>query len=278
MIVAVTGASGLLGRHVCEALLAAGHRVTGIDTVAPTMALPAFLQCDMTRLDDTILALRGADAVVHAAAIPRPTGRVPREVFATNVAATYNVVEACVVLGIERLIYASSFSVIGFPFNPQPVDLSYLPLDESHPVGPQDSYALSKWLGEEIVETGVRRRAFAAVSLRMPWIQTRESFPRDVVPMRPDRARAAASLWSYLDGSDAGSAFLAAVESRAAGHLRLFLSAADTFMEEATEPLVREAYPDVPLRGPLPGHSTVIGIAAAHDALGFAPRRSWRDY
>ncbi len=278
MIVAVTGASGLLGRHVCEALLACGHSVTGIDVVAPTMALPAYLQCDMTRLDDAILALRGADAVVHVAAIPRPTGRVPHQVFSTNVAATYNVVEACVILGIERLVYASSFSVIGFPFNPQPVDLRYLPLDENHPVGPQDSYALSKWLGEEIVDSGVRRRAFAAVSLRMPWIQTRESFQRDVVPLRSDRARAAGSLWSYLDGSDAGSAFVAAVESRATGHLRLFLSAADTFMEEETEPLVREAYPDVPLQGPLAGHATVVGFSAAHEALGFTPRRSWRDY
>ena len=84
-----------------------------------------------------------------------------------------------------RLVYASSMSVLGYPFFVTPIAPLYLPIDSAHPVAPQDAYALSKWLGEEVVEAAVRRRPdLTAVSLRMPWIQTAATFPRDVAGRR----------------------------------------------------------------------------------------------
>ena len=277
MFIALTGSSGLLGRAIAEALMAAGHQVRGIDTVPPTTALSSHLTVRLEDFGATVQALAGCDAVVHAAAIPRPTGRVASDVFAVNMALAFNVTEAAVLLGIRRLVYASSFSVLGFPFFVKPVELSYLPIDEAHPLAPQDAYALSKTLGENVVEAAVRRGMIDAVSLRMPWIQSPATFLREVGPRRAS-AESGRDLWSYIDARDAAAGFLAAVEAKTTGHLRLFLSAADTYSETPTADLVRAAYPAVTLTRPLDGHVSVIDTAAARAALGFTARHSWRDY
>jgi len=273
----VTGASGLLGRHVAEALLAAGHDVLGIDTVAPVGGRWRHATADLTDLGSTLQLVRDCDAVVHVAAIPRPTGRAGGEVFRTNVATAYNVVEAAAMAGIGRFVYASSFSVFGYPFFEKTVIPPYLPVDMNHPVGAQDPYGLSKWLGEEIVDAAVRRGAFSAVSIRMPWIQTPQSFFAGVGPRRAT-AESARDLWAYLDARDAGQGFLRALEWRGQSHLRVLLGAADTFMEEETETLVRRVFPGVALSRPIAGFGSVLDTAHARETIGFAPEHSWRSY
>ncbi|MBT1159361.1 NAD(P)-dependent oxidoreductase [Aminobacter anthyllidis] len=277
MKIVVTGSSGLLGRHVASACVTAGHDVLGIDAVAPAEANWAHISADLTDLGLTLQLIRECDAVVHIAAIPRPLGKAPAEVFKTNMAMAYNVVETAVLSKARRFIYASSFSVLGYPFAENFVDPAYLPIDENHPIGAQDAYGLSKWLGEEIVEAAVRRGAFSAVSLRMPWIQTPESF-FDAVGPRRNLAESARDLWSYLDARDAADAFIKALAWQGEGHLRTFLSAADTYSEEATDALVKRAFPASPLKRPLSGHDAVIDNTHALETLGFAPRRSWRGY
>ena len=279
MKVVVTGASGLLGRHVASALVDAGHEVTGVDTMPPPSTFGwSHVTADATDTGAMLQVVRDCAAVLHIAAIPRPTGRVAEEVFRVNASAAFNVVEAAVVNCVPRLVYASSMSILGYPFFERPVVPEYLPFDSAHPAAPQDAYALSKWVGEEIVEAAVRRSGIAAVSLRMPWIQTAETFPRDVVARRERATLVARDLWGYIDARDAGSAFLAAVERPVSGHRRLFISAADTFMDVETDALVRAAYPNVRLNRPLPGHETVFDLSEARDVLGWTPQHSWRDY
>ena len=279
MTVIVTGSSGLLGRHIVAALVEAGYDVTGVDTAPPPTGTGSrHITADLTDLGSAVEIIRDAEAVVHAAAIPRPTGRTARDVFATNVAAMFNVVEATVLGDIPRLVYASSFSVTGYPFNVVPAAPVYLPLDAAHPPAPQDAYALSKWLGEEIVAAAVRRSRLVAVSLRMPWIQTAETFYPQVGPLRRDPEKAARSLWSYIDARDAGEAFRAALSAPIEGHHRLYVSAADTFMEAATADLIAAAYPTTSIRRSIAGTECVFDLEEAHKALGFAPRHSWRTY
>lgn len=277
MKIVITGSSGLLGRHVASAFVAAGHDVLGIDAVAPADCTWTHISADLTDLGLTLQLIRDCDAVVHIAAIPRPLGKAPAEVFKTNMAIAYNVIEAAALSKARRFVYASSFSVLGYPFAENFVDPAYLPIDHNHPIGAQDAYGLSKWLGEEIVEAAVRRGAFTAVSLRMPWIQTPESFFDSVGPRR-NLADAARDLWSYLDARDAADAFIKALAWQGEGHLRTFLSAADTYSEELTDALVKRAFPATPLKHPLSGHDAVIGNTHALETLGFAPRHSWRAY
>ena len=277
MKIIVTGSSGLLGCHVAGALVAAGHDVLGVDAIAPQECSWTHVSADLTDLGTTLQLVRQCDAVAHIAAIPRPVGKAPAEVFKTNVAISYNVVEAASLGGARRFLYASSFSVLGYPFAEKLEAPAYLPIDENHPIGAQDAYGLSKWLGEEIVEAAVRRGAFSAVSLRMPWIQTARDFFETVVPRRK-LSESARDLWSYLDARDAADAFLKALSWKGEGHLRTFLSADDTYSEVPTEALIASAFPSTPVSPALPGFSAVIDNRHARATLGFEPRHSWRDY
>lgn len=277
MRIAVTGSSGLLGSHVAAALAAAGHEVRGIDRLPPPPgATWQHDSADACRPDALQPLLRGVEALVHAAAIPRPTGHEPTEVLETNTMASFAAVEAAIAVGARRLVYASSFSVYGWPFAQRPPTPAYLPIDEAHPIGAQDAYALSKWLGEEIVEAGVRRAGLSAVSLRMPWLHTPASFVA-AIPPRLASGGAHLDLWAYLDVRDAADAFVAAVTVPLAGHHRILLSAADSYAPEPTPVLVAAAFPGCPLRRPLDGHAALLDSTRALDLLRWRPRRSWRD-
>jgi nucleoside-diphosphate-sugar epimerase len=280
VLVIVTGSSGLLGRHVASALVFAGHSVLGLDASPPPGdASWRHVTVDMTDLGAAMQLVRDAKVVVHLAAIPRPTGLAPERVFRINLACAYNVIESAVLSGAVRLVYASSMSVLGYPFFARPIEPAYLPIDSAHPVGPQDAYALSKWLGEEILQAAVNRYAeVSAVSLRMPWIQTADSFAREVVPRREQTELVARDLWGYLDARDAAAAFVAAVERPIAGHRRIYVSAADTFMDVETAALVRSAYPNAEIRRSLMGFDSVFDLSEACAILGFEPRHTWRAY
>lgn len=280
MTVVVTGAAGLLGRHVVSVLARAGRRVRGVDAVAPSGASTVeFVRADLRDLGAAVQALAGAETVVHTAAIPRPTGRTAADVFQTNVLAAYNVVEAALLNGVMRMVSASSFSVLGWPFNPQPLRPLYLPIDERHPLAPQEAYGLSKLVTEEILDAATRRApSFSALSLRMPWIQTAATFAQDVASRREANEIATANLWSYIDADDAAAAFSHGLDAPLNGHVAVYLSAPDTFMQQDTMSLVEAAFPDVELRHPLPDHVGVLDCRVAERLLGFIPRRSWRDY
>ena len=280
MTVVVTGAAGLLGSRIVAALAAAGNEVRGVDAVrGPEPVAADFVRADLRDLGEAVQALAGATAVIHAAAIPRPVGVTPGEVVATNVLTAHHVVEAALLHGVGRLVSASSFSVLGWPFNPQPLVPDYLPIDEAHPLAPQEAYGLSKLITEEILSAAMRRApAFTALSLRMPWIQTATTFARDVAPRRRLAEIATGNLWGYIDADDAAGAFLAGLDVPVDGHRAVYVSAADTFMEEDTMSLVEAAFPGVELRAPLPGHAGVLDCRAAGRLFGFTARRSWRDY
>ena len=183
--IAVTGGSGKAGRGVVRDLRERGHDVLNIDLVpseqsyGPEADVP-FLRADVTDYGQTLEALSGgdswppADAVVHFAALPSPGHGTPDVVFGTNITSTYTVLFAAARLGVERVVWASSETTLGLPFE-QPPD--YAPVDEEH-VYPETSYALSKVLGEEIARQVSRRFGTSIVGLRFSNVMVRSDYER----------------------------------------------------------------------------------------------------
>ncbi|MEM7345729.1 MAG: NAD(P)-dependent oxidoreductase, partial [Chloroflexota bacterium] len=235
---------------------------------------------DLENLGQVYGAFQGAEAVAHLGAIPRPTSHTSDAVFRTNVLSTYNVFEAATQLGIRTIVYASSMSILGYPFYHQYFQPHYAPIDEDHPAMPQDSYALSKHLGEEIAEAFTRRFTMTAISLRLAWIHTPETFKALIPPLwdNPDAPEAAPGLWVYIDTRDVGQAFRLALESNLEGHHPFFITAPNSFMKIPTAELMARYYPDTPIRAGLEENQSLISSKKAEATLGFKANYTWESY
>ena len=194
LTVLVTGARGKVGRAAAAALAKAGHEVRITDRTPPVFErgepgdLP-YLQADLTDAGDAFAAIRGVDVVVHAAAIPEPSQNTPHTVFRNNVMAAFNVVEACVRWEVRRLVNVSSETVPGFFFPERDFLPDYVPVDEEHPVRPQDPYALSKHFGEQLCDAAVRRSDLRCISIRPCWVQWEGNYERTLVRRCATRPR-----------------------------------------------------------------------------------------
>lgn len=278
-VVAVTGASGFLGGHVLRLLAERGVMVKGFDISGTDDGPGGIQRLDLLEPIEVLTGFAGVTDVVHCGGVPRPGGSAGERLFETNLMSTFNVAEAAASQGVSTLVYASSYSVLGPPFNGRPVHFDSFPLTESTPVGAQEPYALSKALGEFIFDSSVRAgRLSKVMSLRFPWIQSSKTFDRDIAPLQMSIHESARHLWAYIDCDDAARAVLAALESEVSGHRRYLLSADDTFMDIPTDSLLDEAYPGVPRARRFDKHESVLSAAKARAELGFSPAVSWRDY
>src|SRR5439155_13040404 len=220
------------------------------------------------------------DAVVHAGAVPAPCRHAPHVIFHNNLMSTFNVVEACVRLGVPRLVHISSETVPGFIFAERPFVPDYLPLDEEHPVRPQDPYALSKHFGEQLCDAAVRRADLRCISIRPTWVQDAGSYARNLGPLLRDRSRASVTGWAYIDADDLAEAIRLAAESPLPGHEVFYIAAEDTIGGRDLHAAWREAYPDAKteLRAVDRPDASGIDTGKARRLLGWRPTRSWRDH
>ena len=138
--VVVTGGSGKAGRACVEDLIAHGHQVFNVDSVIPTESVCPFIVADLADFGQTLdalssvdtgvyggAALNAFDAIVHLAAIPAPRRFTDPVTFSNNTLSSYNVFEASRRLGIKNIVWASSETVLGLPFETAP---PYVPVDE----------------------------------------------------------------------------------------------------------------------------------------------------
>jgi nucleoside-diphosphate-sugar epimerase len=274
MRVVVTGASGKAGRSVVGGLLERDHDVLGVDLVPPREELSSFLRVDLTELGQTVESLAGADAVVHLAAIPASGIATEEATFRTNMLSTYNVFEAARVLGLQRVVWASSETILGLPFErEQP---AYAPIDEQHPPYPESSYAISKLLAEELARQLNRWTGTPFVALRFSNIMEPPEYDR--FPSFWDDVRLRRwNLWGYVDARDVAQSCVLALERDVNGAEHFIVAAADTVMNRPSSELMAEVYPGVPYRPTEGAYDSLLSSEKARAVLGYAPRHSWRD-
>jgi nucleoside-diphosphate-sugar epimerase len=283
--VAVTGSSGKLGRHVVAHLAEHGHRVIALDRVPdPASRAAAFVRVDLTDFGQVSEALThvddvhdGIDAVVHLAAIPAPGLTTNAATFSNNITATYNVFAAARRAGIRSIVWASSETVLGLPFETPP---PYIPVDEEYHPRPESTYSLVKTLEEEMARQFCRWQPdLAMVGLRFSNVMDVGDYAQ--FPGFDADARARSwNLWGYIDGRDGAQAVRLALEhcARGAGGVEVFVIAnADTVMSRSSAELAAEVFPDVPVTRALGEHETLLSIDKARRVLGYAPAHSWRD-
>jgi NAD(P)-dependent dehydrogenase (short-subunit alcohol dehydrogenase family) len=205
MRILVTGARGKVGGATVDALLAAGHDVTATDVGAPVFerrdpAAAAYVQAALTDAGAAFAVVRGHDAVIHAAAIPEPTQNPPHVVFHNNVMSTFNAVEAAVRWEVGRFVNVSSETAPGWFFAERAWLPDYLPVDEEHPLRPQDPYAMSKVVGEQLMDAAVRRSDVRCISVRPSWVQWEGNIERNLGPIVSGADDGpSAGFWSYVD-------------------------------------------------------------------------------
>ncbi|HJO03088.1 MAG TPA: NAD-dependent epimerase/dehydratase family protein, partial [Acidobacteriota bacterium] len=171
----VTGGAGFIGSHVVSALLRHGHDVVVIDNLfsgtrdnlddalasaGDRAGVLTSLVADILDEDAVHEALDGAQAVFHQAAIasvPRSFDD-PASTLRVNIEGTATLLEACRKLGVGRVVMASSSSVYG--------DSLTLPKHEEMSLAPLSPYALSKRVGEDLLEIWSRQYGTQTVALR----------------------------------------------------------------------------------------------------------------
>jgi UDP-glucose 4-epimerase len=277
----VTGSRGKVGAATVAALSDAGHEVTACDLGPPVFERgggPTYVRADLTDAGDAFAVVRGHDAVIHAAAIPDPQHTPPQVVFSNNLLATFNALEAAVRFGVPRFVNVSSETVPGFFFPERDWIPEYAPIDEDHPIRPQDPYALSKHFGEQLMDAAVRRSDIRCISIRPSWVQWEGNYEHNLGPNLRDPDEGSASFWSYIDAYDLADALRLSAESDLPGHEVMYIASPDNCANRPLAEMIRRHHGDVEVRELDREDASGTSIARARRLLGYAPSRSWRDY
>ncbi len=277
--VIVTGSKGKLGRVVVDELAGAGYDVHGLDSqLAP--ASHDYTRIDLTDYGQTVDAMFGVqdrygkvDAVVHLAAVPAPGQVTDVATFHNNMPATFNVFQGAKRAGIKKIVYASSETVLGLPFD---IDPPYIPVDEDVS-RPESNYSLVKHLEETMAAEFCRwDPTLSIIALRFSNVM----YPVEYAAFPSFDADATArrwNLWGYIDARDGAQAVIKSLEYQAPGFDKFVIANADTVMSRSSAELAAEQFPKVPVTKELGEHETLLCIDKARRVLGYEPRYSWRN-
>ena len=274
MRIVVTGGSGKAGRWVVRDLREHGHDVLNVDLAHDGSGFGLCMVTDLTDLGQTQDALRGADAVVHLAAIPAPGLRPEGQTFQINILSTYNVFAAAEAAGARRVVWASSETVLGLPFDTPPL---FAPIDETIEPRPETSYALSKLAGETLAGQFARRWGVPFIGLRISNIMEPDDYAA-FPGYWDDPTIRRWNLWGYVDVRDVAQAVRKGLAADVAGSEVCIVAAADTVMTRPSAELMAEVFPDVPLRRAVGGRETLLSIERARRVLGYEPEHRWSDH
>jgi nucleoside-diphosphate-sugar epimerase len=285
--IVVTGGSGKAGRAVVRELIEHGCSVVNVDLVPSPEPLCHFLRADLNDMGQAVDALRRAagtverrrpferaDAVVHLAGIPAPGLAPDATTFQTNLMTTYNVFSAATLLGVKRVVWASSETLFGLPFTREAP--AFAPITEEHPMLPENGYALAKGLAEEMARQMHRwNPGTSFLGLRISNIIEPHEYGM-FAAWQDKPAIRKWNLWSYVDSRDVALACRLGLEAAPDGADHCIVAAADTVMTRPSRDLMAENFPQVPVTRALGEFESLQSNDKARRLFGYVPRHSWR--
>ena len=284
--VLVTGGTGKLGKVCVADLQAHGYDVFVVDIVAPDKGIPHII-ADLADFGQTLdafssvgfeihagVAAHAFDAIVHLAAIPTPRQYPDAHLFQNNIMGTFNVFEAARRLGIHNVIWASSETTLGEPFDEA---APYAPVDEDYPLRAKSAYALAKVLMEEMArQFCYQTPAMKLIGLRFSNVMEPADYAKFPAYDTDPEVRKW-NMWGYIDARDGAQAIRKAVELQTTGMHAFIIANADTVMSKSSTELMAQVFPGVPVKKKLGKNETLLSIEKARRVLGYEPEFSWRE-
>ena len=294
MRVLITAANGKLGAYVIRAL-ARDHDLVLFARHQPGAefdGLP-WMQGDITSLDDCRRALQGIDALQHLAAQPWPTdhpqmreqaaaaGLAIDTTFRANMVGVYNLLQAAVEANVRTVVMAGSNCVLGhgYRISAAPFPHAFLPIDETHPTWPEDSYSFTKRAGEDLLASYTRAYGIRTYVTRIAGICPPAQRRRMLAEATPTTTWSP-WLWGWVGSEDVASAHRLLMEQadELPPHDVYFLNADDTTALEPTRHLIERFRPDLlPLVRELDGHASLITCTKLKAATGWRHQTTWRE-
>jgi len=292
MRILFTGGSGKAGKHAVAYLVAQGHRVLNVDQVPLDHPGVDNRRGDITdagQMFDIMASYAGHDemepgtgvpkfdAVVHFAAIPRLLMTSDNECYRVNTLGTYNVIDAAVKFGVKKIIFASSETTYGVCFADGDRKPEYLPIDEEHPVVPEDSYAMSKVVNEVTARSFQRRSGFDIYGIRINNVIEPHEYQEKFPNYRANPGLRRRNIFAYIDARDLGQLVDRCLATDGLGYQIFNASNDDHSVAESSAALIEKYYQGVPT-GEIGPTETFYANTKAKTMLGFQPKYSWRMY
>lgn len=277
--IAVTGGSGGAGNAVIRHLLASGYQCINIDIAPPKDDLCPFFQVDMTQYSKVYEAMTGADGVVHFAGNPHPDdehfGAAHR--FNNNTSALFNAFNAARAHGIKRVVWASSETIFGFPFDTNlPAEV---PMDETAHPQPQNGYALSKSVSETLAEQMAELYGMTFIGLRLSNVlyddETAVPSFQKIPGYWEDLPHRKFNLYGYIHAEDAAEAARLSLIADLDGAEVFTIAAPDTIMRQPTRDIVDAIFPGVKVHAGIQGRDAFLSCEKARVMLGWQARHTW---
>ena len=291
MRVFFTGGSGKAGKWAIQHLQTQGHHVVNVDKTPSGLDCPELLVdlCDagqvigaMSQFIESAELDLGTgvptyDAVVHFAAVPRVMIGTDGECFRQNTLTTYNVIEAAVKLGIPKVVFASSETTYAVCFADGELKPEFVPIDETHPTVPHDSYAMSKVCNEMTARSFQARTGADIYGLRINNVIEPDEYAEIFPTFMENPALRRRNIFAYIDARDLGHIVDCCLKTDGLGYEVFNVSNDDLSVGITSQQVIEQFYQGVEVRGEMGANETFFSNKKAKEMLGFQPKHSWRD-